>query len=83
MNEQDMIGVPVANFLTTHLPMWIVKPLFECLVCMSSIWTLVFWVAKYGAINSWGILVAVFIVAGMNTLISMVINSNVDVEEKD
>jgi len=73
MNAKGMLLVPVANFLSTYLPEWICKPIFECLVCMSSVWTVVFWTV-FVQKDYWHIIPAMFIVAGLNTIIYALIN---------
>ena len=47
------------------------KPLFECLICMGGVWTLVLDTLLFGW--SWWVLVDMLAVIGMNTLISAVI----------
>lgn len=47
------------------------KPLFECLICMGGVWTLVLDPILFGW--SWWVLVDMLAVIGMNTIISAVI----------
>jgi len=53
--------------LLAPLPRLLRKPLFECLICMSSFWTIVIW---FGAGNmlSWRLVFIIPAVAGLNTL---------------
>ena len=48
------------------------KPLFECLICMGGVWTLVLDTLIFGW--SWFVLVDMLAVIGLNTLISAVIS---------
>lgn len=79
MNGKDMLLVPAANFLSSQLPEWLCKPLFECMVCMASFWTVAYWIVfmRY----DWHlILVYIPIVAGINGIISAVIKPLFDEE---
>jgi hypothetical protein len=57
--------------LSHRLPVWLKKPLYECMICMASIWTIVFSFA-FGfkpPSGVWGLAFAVLVVAGVNTLV--------------
>lgn len=47
------------------------KPLFECLICMGGVWTLVLDTLLFGL--SWVVLIDMLAVIGLNTLISAAI----------
>ena len=55
----------------------ITKPLFDCMVCMCSFWTCVFWLA-YGFPIKVELLFAVLIVGGMNKLICAFLERSTD-----
>ena len=54
------------------------KPLFDCLICMSSFWTLALLLLVYDIeIISFGLIIkTILIVAGLNTIISKYINED-------
>lgn len=80
MNGRDMILVPVANWLSHYLPEIVRKPLFECLICMASVWTLVYWLVFVR--DFWAELpLTLFMVAGINAIISVAIKPLFDGEE--
>lgn len=81
MNFDEMLLVPVANFLSTHLAEWICKPLFECLPCMASVWSVVLWLVWKGSL-SFTVLFVMFVVCGMNGIVSSIIKNLFDGEEK-
>lgn len=66
-----LFGIRVQDPYRTALT--ICKPLFGCLMCMSSVWTLFFFLV-FG-IDWWNILFLIPIVAGINSIInSLIIN---------
>ena len=81
MNGEDMLLVQVANFLSSRLAEWICKPLFECLPCMASIWSVVLWLAWQRSL-SFTLLVVIPIVCGMNGIVSSIIKNLFDGEEE-
>lgn len=80
MNGENMLLVPVANFLTSKLPQWICKPLYECIVCMASFWSISYWFLFVR--EDWHLLIPfMFIVAGINGIISAILKPLFDEEE--
>lgn len=53
--------------LLSPLPLWLRKPLFQCMICMSSFWTITIWFIS-GHPLSIDILFTIPAVAGLNTL---------------
>lgn len=53
---------------------WLAKPLFDCMSCMASFWTLVFWLAYDKGFNA-EFFFAVLIVSGLNKLICAFLES--------
>jgi hypothetical protein len=61
------------NAYTTALPAWVKKPLYDCMICMASVYTTLFWFLAgrpVGLLLLFGILT----VAGMNTLVCVVLD---------
>jgi hypothetical protein len=53
-------------------PSWLQKPLFDCMICMSSIWTTVFWfITGHHLSLKWPFVV--LITAGINALICVLL----------
>lgn len=50
---------------------WICKPLFSCLACMSSVWTLMAWCASNGSFN---LMIEMLVVCGLNVVGAAIIN---------
>lgn len=48
------------------------KPLFSCLICMSSVWGLIFWITQWNF--STNILLFILAVTGINTIINSVVD---------
>jgi hypothetical protein len=40
---QGMLLRPLKDTLDQHLPIWLRKPIYDCPVCMSSIWTILYY----------------------------------------
>lgn len=68
------------------LPNWISKPLLGCLMCMSSIWGLVFFVATKGVLHTYdyGVITLVYIIAlcGFNWIAGTIFNVLQDYGQK-
>jgi hypothetical protein len=60
----------VSVFLRRRIPYNVQKPLFECLICMSSFWGLLFWMFENSEFNP---LYVVLTVAGINAIIDRII----------
>lgn len=67
-----MILEPIRIWLDSKLSnkygKYIKKPLYECLICMSSVYTIIYSVLTYGCISA-NTLVLIITVAGLNTLL--------------
>lgn len=77
MNGKGMVLVPLANFLSVHIPEWLCKPLFECLTCMSSVWTVYAWLYMVKGI-SFKLLACIVVVAGLNSIIAVILKPMFD-----
>ena len=71
---QGMLLFPVRKKLDTFLPEAIHKPLYSCLICMSSFWGLIAWVVFYGYL-SWDILMFILPLGGLNSIITLLVNN--------
>ena len=69
----------ILNFLQApdNTPSWLKKPVYECLICMSSYWTVFFWCAYVKPVT-FELLFAVLITGGINTLIRCLMNATTD-----
>ncbi len=63
--------------LQLYVPAPVKKPVYNCLVCMSSVYTTIAWLLTYGTIQ-WQLLWAVLIVAGINTLLCLTLENLTD-----
>lgn len=76
----------LGTWSTRVLPYWISKPLFGCLMCMSSIWGLVFFVATKGVLHTYdyGVITLVYIIAlcGFNWIAGTIFNVLQDYGQK-
>jgi hypothetical protein len=63
MNGDGMI-LNIVPDLLFWLPEFIRKPLFECVVCMASFWSLVFWFFL-----DFNLIITILAVAGLNSLL--------------
>lgn len=78
-NANGMLLVPAVNLISRYIPEWARKPLFECLPCMASFWTVVF--ATICGTITWWLPVQICIVCGMNSIISAILKPMFDEEE--
>lgn len=62
----------LGGVLDRSRPSFLRKPLFECLICMGGVWTMILDPIIFGW--SWWVLVDMLAVIGLNTLISAVIS---------
>jgi hypothetical protein len=74
---QGMILNFTKPYLQRFIPAPARKPVYDCLVCMSSVWTTAIWLLVYGW-PQWHLLWAILIVAGMNTLLSITLEKLTD-----
>ena len=58
---------------TGPISVFIAKPLFDCLICMASFWTVFFWLCYIKPIT-FELLFAVLITCGINVVIRCIIN---------
>jgi hypothetical protein len=67
-----MILEPIRIWLDSKLSnkygKYVKKPLYECLICMSSVWTIIYSLLNYGCINT-STFILIIVVAGINTLL--------------
>jgi len=69
----------VLNWLKPYLellPVLIKKPLFECLICMSSLWTIIYYIVF--SLPLVKLPESILIVCGINTLLSIIIEKFTD-----
>ena len=77
---QKMIFYHPAKWLKSKLPVWLHKPLFSCVICMSSVWSLLF-MCIFG-FPKWHFMpFVILIVAGINTIITSIIAQIIPDEE--
>lgn len=63
-----------------RLPSWLRKPTYECLICMSSVWTAVLWFPLGGDLSPI-IFIQMLIVAGINVVPAILIPTLQNVAE--
>lgn len=63
------------NRWTWRWPSWLKKPLFDCLFCMSSIWSVPTYVLFYDSWSTVGYLRHVFPLAGILFLLDFILNT--------
>jgi uncharacterized membrane protein YfcA len=68
-NWPGMIFYTPARYLERRLPAHLVKPIFLCMICMSSVWTFIYRAALHIQID-WSIIVQIPMVAAINVFIS-------------
>ncbi len=56
---------------------WLNKPVHECVICMSGIYTLAFWIVQARPINPVEIMKTVLIVGGINVLLSPFVEQSI------
>lgn len=69
-------GLPMAwstPILEELMPAWMRKPLYECLICMSSFWTVAFVVVTLQPISV-DVLLLFITVGGLNTIACAILN---------
>jgi len=67
--EDQMIFGDIAFWLDKKLPLKIIKPLYGCPACMSTVWTPIVWFVFLGLDFDREIFVVWVVVAGLNYLI--------------
>ena len=75
INWDGMILYWLKRYLE-RLPVLLKKPLFECLICMSSLWTIVYYIV-FG-LPFVQLPESILIVCGINTLLSIIIEKFTD-----
>ena len=75
----DLIMRKVGTYESSRywLPSFIRKPLYECMICMASVWTAVFWFAAGNHLRPC-LLMAMLIVCGINVIICAFLERNTD-----
>ena len=68
-NWPGMIFYTPARYLEQRLPAHWIKPIFLCMICMSSVWTVVYRLCMHVPID-WSIIVQIPMVAAINIFIS-------------
>lgn len=63
-----------------RLPYWLRKPTYDCLICMSSFWTIVLWFPLGGDLSP-TIVIQMLIVAGINVVPAILIPTLQNVAE--
>lgn len=63
--------------LNSRLPEWLKKPLFDCLICMSSFWTIFFYFILHPVLKSpiTDLGVCICVVAGINIIICAILEN--------
>ena len=56
---------------------WLAKPLFDCMVCMASFWTVFIWTVQVKPVT-FELLFAILIVGGLNKLICAFLERSTD-----
>jgi hypothetical protein len=56
------------------LPQWFYKPLFDCMVCMTPYWGLLFWLIDAG-LPTWHIITHLLILGGVNAVIETLVET--------
>ena len=76
---EQMIFAKPAKWIEQRVSKWILKPIFKCLICMASLYTLLFWLV-FGGFNP---IVMILLVGGINTIITAVISPIIPNENFD
>lgn len=83
-NFEGMIFFNPCRYLERKLPIWIVKPLFYCPICMSSFWSLFYCLVKWHVDQN--ILIQIPLTAGIVIFlshgVSLILAHNIPVEQK-
>lgn len=72
-----MILHPLLPYLERYVPVWLHKPIFDCIICMASTYTVILWFAFGNGLSLW-LLVQVLVVAGFNLIPTYIINQLTD-----
>jgi hypothetical protein len=75
---QGMIFHNFAVWLTKKLPMYVCKPLFACHVCMSSVWTMIFWLFFHSYFSCLLLPFIMLVAAGFSSIFTYFIAHNLD-----
>lgn len=77
INWPGMIFNRALPYLEEYTPAFIKKPLYECLICMSSIWGGSIYLIYFKSLHL-DIVWAVLIIAGINTLLCLLLEKLTD-----
>lgn len=72
--QDKLMGLLIGNYLRKHVAEWLLKPLFNCLVCMGGLWTVVVRLVMYKHFDIKVNILCILCVIGLNALILQVIN---------
>jgi len=91
--EDKLMGKLIGNSMRNNLAEWVVNPLFDCLVCMAGLWTLIFFVLfqelihpfNYQSIIAYGLvlIICMWVVFGLNAIWLMLISPLNEFDDKD
>jgi hypothetical protein len=70
---EKMIFHRPATWLKRKLPVWIYKPAFDCMICMSSVYSILFWII-FGTFNIIYLPVVILTVAGINAILTAILS---------
>lgn len=73
LSWRDMLFGPVAIWIEKKVPAgkhWLLKPLYMCLICMSSVYSVLYWLFMGCSFN---LLIVMLCTCGINTIITSVI----------
>lgn len=68
-HTEGLVLYPIRCYLLPRLPLWLCKPMFECVTCMASIYTVLYCLMVAPMLIGWQMLWLVPVVAVVNNLI--------------
>lgn len=68
-----MLLAPIKYWLHSLLPLWFRKPLYDCLICMTSVWGIALYFLEWN--HQFNIIWFLFAVGGINTIIYGIIGN--------
>lgn len=77
--QDDMLFCKSGQWMESNLSKYIHKPLFSCLICMSSVWGTLFFISEYG-FDFRLYMYHELSVGGLMTIISVIINRSLKVK---
>jgi len=79
---RQMIFHRPAIWLKKTLPVWLYKPLCGCMICMSSVYSILFWLI-FRTFNILYLPLVIPMVAGINTIITAIITPIIPDEQEE